>query len=171
MGSGCFFISPSSEMSHFVPLHKIFVLDAQLEGVLDESDPRGFCEKYFGALLKTIQMKELSPMSVSPTADLAAPGFSGVQELTTSHTSFHYFWEPHHPTKNPNVHIDLYSCAPFSYEDVVKVAHKHFGFATWTGNFIERTQDPEDRVTLLIKGEEDRITESVTMGVQEPAMV
>ncbi len=153
-------------MSHFVPLHKIFVLDALLTNVLDESDPNGFCKTYFGTLLKTIGMKELAPMSVSPTADLAAPGFSGVQELTTSHTSFHYFWEPHHPTKNPNVHIDLYSCAPFSYEDVIRVAHEHFGFATWTGNFIERTQDPRERITLELVGEGERAKESTVMSTE-----
>src|SRR3990167_10798857 len=110
--------------AHFVPLHKIFFLDAKLAGLIDESDPRGFCEKYFGKLLEAIQMKPLAPMSVSPAADLEAPGFSGVQELTTSHTSFHYFWEPGARTgsplrsategragqagKNPNVHIDIY---------------------------------------------------------------
>ncbi len=149
--------------SHFVPLHKIFFLDAKLKGLVDESDPRGFCEKYFGKLLEAIQMKQLAPLSVSPAADLEAPGFSGVQELTTSHTSFHYFWEPNHPTGNPNVHIDLYSCAPFSYEDVIRVANEHFGLAEWTGNFVERTINPQDRVSLLIKGKGDRIVESLAL--------
>lgn len=151
--------------AHFVPLHKIFFLDAKLAGLIDESDPRGFCEKYFGKLLEAIQMKPLAPMSVSPAADLEAPGFSGVQELTTSHTSFHYFWEPKARGGNPNVHIDLYSCAPFSYEDVIRVAHEHFGLAEWTGNFVERTIDPKNRVSLLIKGKGDRIIESLALGV------
>jgi hypothetical protein len=149
--------------SHFVPLHKIFFLDARLVGLLDESHPRAFCKAYFRKLLDTIQMKELAPLSVSPAADLDAPGFSGLQELTTSHTSFHYFWEPNHPTHNPNVHIDLYSCAPFSYEDVIRVAHEHFGFAEWTGNFVERTVDPRDRISLQIRGEGDMIIESTVL--------
>lgn len=153
-------------MQHFRPHHKIFILDAQLASVLDESDPKKFCTAFFGELLETIKMKRLAPMSVSPAADLDAPGFSGLQELTTSHTSFHYFWEPHHPTKNPNVHLDLYSCAPFSYEDVVRVAHKHFGLAEWTGNFIERTLNPLDRIALLITGKEDTIYESMELSAR-----
>ena len=159
-------------MSHFRPLHKIFFLDAVLKDVIDESNPQEFCRQYFGELLETIQMKPLAPMSVSPAADLEAPGFSGVQELTTSHTSFHYFWEPHAPGHNPNVHLDLYSCAPFSYEDVIRVAHKYFNFDSWTGNFVERMVDPRDRVSLLIQGEGDRIIESTAMspqGVQHSA--
>ena len=108
-------------------------------------------------------MKELSPMSVSPAEDLRAPGFSGMQELTTSHTSFHYFWEPNHPTKSPNVHIDIYSCAPFSYEDVLAVANKHFGLAEWTGNFIERCLNVNNRISLQLRGNGDTILENIAL--------
>lgn len=150
-------------MSHFRPLHKIFVLDAKLKGLIDETDPRGFAKRYFGALLQAIQMKPLAPMSVSPAADLDAPGFSGVQELTTSHTSFHYFWEPKVADPNPNVHIDLYSCAPFNFIDVLETAHKHFGLAEWTANFVERSMDPQERLTLLVRGEGANILEQVVL--------
>ena len=152
--------------THFCPLHKIFILDAALEDVLDENDPRSFCERYFGELLEAVQMKPLAPLSVSPATDPQAPGFSGMQELTTSHASFHYFWEPHHPTKNPNVHIDLYSCGPFSYEEVIRVAHSHFGFDEWTANFIERTLNPLDRIALQLKGRGHDIIESMALSAQ-----
>jgi hypothetical protein len=162
---------------HFRPLHKIFILDAVLEGLLDESDPRGFCEGYFEEIMEATHMKPLSQMSVCPTMDPRAPGFSGVQPLTTSHTSFHYFWEPEAKDPRPNVHLDLYSCSPFSYEDVVRVAHKHFRLAEWTGTFIDRDLDPRKRLTLQLRGREDAILEQfvLTTGKETrariPAMV
>ena len=143
----------------FVPSHRILIIDALLENCLDESDPAGFGRRYFEAILGAVRMKPLAPMSISRSVDSAAPGFSGVQEITTSHTSFHYFWEPHHPQKNPNVHIDLYSCAPFAYEDVIRVAHEHFQFAKWVGNYIERTLNPAERDALLIRGTGGNILE------------
>jgi S-adenosylmethionine/arginine decarboxylase-like enzyme len=148
---------------HFLPIHKIFVLDAELESLIDESNPQEFCKNYFTELLEAVGMKPLAPMSCSPAADPRAPGFSGVQELTTSHTSLHYFWEPHAATKNPNLHLDLYSCGPFAYEDVIRVAHKHFGLGEWTGNFIERQLNPLDRISLQIIGKGDLVQESVAM--------
>jgi len=154
-----------SEMANkfFRPLHRIFLLDAKLNTVLDESDPRGFCEAYFHELLEAIQMKRLAPLSVSPATDMEAPGFSAVQELTTSHTSFHYFWEPQAKGGNPNVHLDLYSCAPFDFGDILRVAHKHFGFAEWTANFIDREIDPRKRLSLQIKGKGDQIVEQLVL--------
>jgi len=143
----------------FVPSHRILIIDASLKNCLDESDPAEFSRRYFDAMLDAVRMKPLAPMSISRSVDSAAPGFSGVQEITTSHTSFHYFWEPHHPQKNPNVHIDLYSCAPFAYEDVIRVAHEYFQLAEWTGNYIERTLNPADRNTLLLHGMEGNILE------------
>ena len=164
-------------MAHFRPIHKIFVLDAKLEGLLDESNPRKFCEGYFTNIMEASEMKPLAPMSVCPTMDPRAPGFSGIQPLTTSHTSFHYFWEPDVPDPFPNVHLDLYSCSPFSYEDVIRVAHKHFGLAEWTGNFIDRSLDPAERMTLLLRGKGDTILEQIalssgkTVASRAPALV
>ena len=162
---------PVRGQSHFRPLHRIFVLDAKLSGLLDESNPRVFCSAYFGELLQVINMKPLAPMSVSPATDLAAPGFSGVQELTTSHTSFHYFWESEVSDPNPNVHMDLYSCAPFEFMDIIRVAHKHFGLGEWTANFIDRDIDPKKRMTLLIRGKGDTILEQLVLstGKEAPA--
>ena len=37
---------------------------------------------------------------------------------------------------NPNVHIDLYSCAPFNFTDVIENAHKHFGLGPWTAQYL-----------------------------------
>ncbi|HLC76407.1 MAG TPA: hypothetical protein VJB82_04815 [Candidatus Peribacterales bacterium] len=148
----------------FILSHRILIIDAKLKNCLDESDPKKFCREYFGALLEATQMKPLAPMSVSPAIDPSAPGFTAIQEITTSHTSFHYFWEPDHMTKNPNVHIDLYSCIPFLYEDVIRVAHKFFDFTEWTGNYIERSFDPKNRHSLLMRGEGDRIVERIVLG-------
>ena len=149
--------------AHITPIHKIFFLDAKLKSVLDESDVRGFCKKYFSDLLDAIKMFPLAPMSASPAADLGAPGFSGVQELTTSHTSFHYFWEPNHPTKNPNVHIDLYSCAPFEYRDLIRVANRHFDMEEWMGTLVERTIDSAKRSVMQVSGRGGDVLESVVM--------
>ena len=115
-------------------------------------------------------MKLLAPMSVSPATDLEAPGFSGVQELTTSHTSFHYFWEPNAPVKNPNVHIDLYSCAPFEFMDIIRVAHRHFGLGDWTANVIDRAYDPAERLSLLIRGESDVILKQLVLTAEQRAV-
>ncbi len=147
----------------FRPLHRIFLLDAKLNTVLNESNPWGFCEAYFDELLGAIRMKRLAPLSVSPATDVEAPGFSAVQELTTSHTSFHYFWEPQVKGGNPNVHLDLYSCAPFDFGDILRVAHKHFGFAEWTANFIDREIDPRKRLSLQIKGKGDETLEQLVL--------
>lgn len=144
-------------MEHFCPIHKIFLLDGTLESLLDESNPQEFAHHYFEELLATIGMQPLAPMSVSPAADLKAPGFSGIQELTTSHTSFHYFWEPDVPDPHPNIHIDLYSCAPFSHTDVIRIAHKHFHFHHWIANCIDRCLDPSQRMTRELIGEHDHI--------------
>mgnify|MGYP003333395775 CR=1 FL=1 len=122
-------------------------------------------------MMRATAMSPLAPMSVSPAADPAAPGFSGVQELTTSHTSFHYFWEPHHPTKNPNVHIDLYSCASFSYEDVLRTAHEHFNLGEWTATFVDRSMDPGERLTLELRGKGDQIIESTVLSATKEAAV
>ena len=142
-----------------------------LKDILDESNPYAFGKAYFEELLKTVEMKELAPISISPAADPRAPGFSGMQELTTSHASFHYFWDPNQTTKNPNVHIDLYSCAPFSYEDVIQVAHKHFNFSEWTGNFIERQLNVNDRISLQLNGSEDTVFESTVLSTPSGKVV
>lgn len=134
-----------------------------LEGLLDESNPRGFCKDYFEEVMEATRMKPLAEMSVCPTMDPRAPGFSGVQPLTTSHTSFHYFWEPETKDTNPNVHLDLYSCSPFSYEDVLCVAHKHFHLAEWTGTFIDRDVDPRKRLTLQLRGRGDTILDQLVL--------
>jgi hypothetical protein len=150
-------------MTPFRPLHRLFLLDGRLEGLIDESNPRTFCEAYFGELLATIKMKPLAPLSVSPATDLEAPGFSAVQELTTSHTTFHYFWEPHGKNSNPNLHLDLYSCAPYDFGDIIRVANKHFGLAEWTANFVDRDMDPRKRLSLEIRGKGDTILEQVVL--------
>ena len=158
-------------MAHFRPLHKIFILDALLQNLLDESNPRALGKAYFERLLETIQMKPLAPMSISLATDMEAPGFTGIQELTTSHTSFHYFWEPHAKGGNPNVHIDIYSCAPFSYEDVLRVAHGHFGLVDWAGTYIERAINPHERLTMQLRGKGDTVHERLvlTTGKEVPS--
>jgi S-adenosylmethionine/arginine decarboxylase-like enzyme len=148
---------------HFRPAHKIFILDAFLEDLLDESDPHSFSEQYFGELLFAIKMKPLAPLSVSPATDSAAPGFSGMQELTTSHTSFHYFWEPGRASPSPNVHIDLYSCAPFASEDVLRIAHQHFRLTEWVANYVERSLELSERLILQLQGKGDRILEQTVL--------
>lgn len=159
--------------SHFRPVHRIFLLDAHLESLVDESNPSEFCEFYFNEVMEATQMKPLAPMSVCPTMDPRAPGFSGVQPLTTSHTSFHYFWEPQTPGGDPNVHLDLYSCSPFSYEDIIRVAHKHFGLGVWTGTFIDRDLDPRKRLTLQLRGKGDAVLEQLvlTTGKEAPSRI
>ena len=91
------------------------------------------------------------PMAVSQAVDPRAPGFTGFQCLTTSHTSFHYF-APHSQATAARVHVDLYSCRPFRLEDVVAVADKHFSMGVWAATIVLRSPLETERSTYQVVG-------------------
>ena len=97
--------------------HKIFILDAELQKPLASENRRKIVENLVKDLLSTLDMKELGPLSFYDATDLDFPGWSFVQPITTSHITGHYFFEE--KTGKADIHIDIYSCKEFEWEDVV----------------------------------------------------
>lgn len=129
----------------------ILVLDGWLVAPLGASG-HALASAYFSDLLTTTEMKPLAPLSVSEAADLSLPGFSAIQELTTSHASFHYF-APTGAKPRPRLHLDLFSCRAFDVESVVQIAARHFGLGGWSGTFVLRSVDSAERQTWELAGE------------------
>jgi hypothetical protein len=127
--------------------HRIFVLDGPIP-LLDESHSQELTIAYTDDLLRGLKMERLGPLEFYPAIDLRAPGWSWIQPISTSHTSGHYWSAPGHP----NIHIDVYSCMPFSWEEVVRVVHEHFRLLDWTGTLVMREQDLRERAAMHIIG-------------------
>lgn len=127
--------------------HRIFVLDAPVP-LLDESRAREMTVAYSDHLLEMLRMERLGPLEFYPAIDLTAPGWSWIQPISTSHTSGHYWSAPGHP----NLHVDIYSCMPFSWEGVIQVAHEHFHLLDWTATLVMRETDLSKRTTFHIIG-------------------
>lgn len=160
--------SGTQALHHFSLSHRIFVLDT-LVPLLDESRAAEITTAYTDELLETMKMERLGPLEIYPAIDLSAPGWSWIQPISTSHTSGHYWSAP----GRPNLHIDAYSCMPFSHEDIIRVAHKHFGLLEWTASLVHRDLDPRKRLTLQLRGRGDAILDQVvlTAGKETPARV
>jgi hypothetical protein len=116
--------------------HEILILDALLEKELDESKMNEITRTLVEDLIQALGMKPLGPLEIYPAADLDYPGWSFIQPITTSHISGHYFIDT--DGKNPNIHIDIYSCKKFKWQKVVETAHQHLIFGKWYLTFIER---------------------------------
>lgn len=52
---------------------------------------------------------------------------------------------------------------PFSHEDIIRVAHKHFGLLEWTASLVHRDLDPQKRLTLQLRGRGDTILDQVVL--------
>ncbi len=127
--------------------HRIFALDT-LVPLLDESRAQEDAAAYSDHLLEVLGMERLGPFEFYPAIDLTAPGWSWIQPISTSHASGHYWSAP----GRPNLHIDVYSCMPFSWERVVKVAHEHFRLLDWTATLVMREFALKERTTTHIIG-------------------
>ncbi len=84
-------------------------------------------ERFIEELLSEIGMERLGALKFAEAQDLAEPGQSFVQMLTTSHCSLHFF------EKERTLYFDLYSCKDFEEGKVVGMLQKHFAISDWYG--------------------------------------
>ena len=115
--------------------HQIFILDANLLGHLNEKTYRESTQNLMNHLLQALKMKKLGPLQVFPAEDKRAPGWSFIQPITTSHVSGHYFEKP---GRFPHIHIDIYSCCFFRWQNIIDVLDQHLQLKDWSANFIKR---------------------------------
>ncbi len=135
--------------------HEMFILDANLKHVLDQSKMNEITKNLIKDLLAKLGMLELGPLAIFDATDPRAPGWSFIQPITTSHVSGHYFVEPN--GTNPNIHMDFYSCSSFDWKDVVEIVDKHLALAKWHGNFLYRKDIMVDRGVWEISGDGSQI--------------
>lgn len=131
--------------------HEMFILDANLKGLLDQTHMNEITNNLIDDLLKALGMAKLGKLEIYPAFDLRAPGWSFIQPITTSHISGHYFYEP--DGTNPNIHMDFYSCSSFDWKDIIPVIDKHLALAKWHGNFLYRKDVSTDRAVWEIGGD------------------
>jgi len=123
-----------------------------LEAGLDLAASEDLARAYFAELLEATGMEALAPLSVSPAVDDSMPGFSAIQELTTSHASFHYF-APTACDPAPRLHLDLFSCRAFELESFIRIAARHFHLAEWSATYVLRSIDAAARETWQLEGQ------------------
>lgn len=145
----------SQSQSSFGLLHEIFVLDAHLTTLLDQSRAGEITRNLIDKLLFALRMDELGELQIYPAADLRAPGWSFIQPITTSHISGHYFEKP---GRLPHIRMDFYSCCTVDWMKIIDIVNGHLSLADWRGTFIDRQieQDTERR-TLDIAGEGGKV--------------
>jgi S-adenosylmethionine decarboxylase len=129
--------------------HEIVIFDFLLKKPISPS----ICQKLLDELLVKLDMKKLADVRFYDALDLSEPGFSFIQPITTSHICGHYFsteQQPHH------LHLDIYSCKSFAWEEVFEVCKKNMRLGEWRGTKVIRD------LTLMqtctdIKGSGDKI--------------
>jgi len=151
--------SPSPGSDPGTSCDAILVVDGRLTRTLELTDSVALARAYFAELLQATSMKPLAPLSVSSAMDPALPGFSAIQELTTSHASFHYF-APTTSRPAPRVHLDLFSCRAFALESVLQIAARHLHLAEWAATYVVRSTAVLDRQTWELEGEGGLVRQS-----------
>tara|TARA_Y100000310_G_scaffold310162_1_gene355094 strand:- start:670 stop:1194 length:525 start_codon:yes stop_codon:yes gene_type:complete len=155
--------TPSS--SNFSLVHEIFILDAHLTYVLDQSKAVETTKKLVNALLTILRMEELGDLQIYNGLDPRAPGWSFIQPITTSHISGHYFEKP---GRLPHIRMDFYSCSRVHWKKIIKIVNEHLGMADWRGTFIDRQIEPgATRHSLDIAGKGDMIVHEVPLGTHD----
>lgn len=149
-----------NDSDNFALSHQLLVIDANLVAPLSEPHQKEITENFVYELLGALGMEELGPLEVYPAVDDRAPGWSFIQPITTSHVSGHYFAAP---GDHPHIHLDIYSCDGFDWEEVIAVADKHFGFRDWGGNFVERKTDGNQRQITTLIGDGPKIVERIEL--------
>ena len=115
--------------------HELFVVDASLRVPLNEGEKEAIANSLVKALLAGLGMKKLGPLQIYPATDLRAPGWTFLQPITTSHNRGHYFvW----PMGDPNIHIDIYSCASVNWRRAMSVLSRTLPLANWKATFVRR---------------------------------
>ncbi len=139
----------TAETAELVLEHHMVVLDANLKKLLDPEQKQTLTGALIRDLLTTLKMEPLGELSIYDAVDLRAPGWSFVQAITTSHISGHYFEKP---GRLPHVHLDIYTCKPLQFEQVLRVVDHHLHLANWVGTFICRDMDLGQRRTWELQG-------------------
>lgn len=134
--------------------HEIFILDANLVKLLNESTYKQDTKRLVDDLLKTLEMEPLGPLQVLMALDQRAPGWSFIQPITTSHISGHYFEKP---GRFPHLHLDIYSCCSFQWQLVINKLDFHLGLKDWSANFITRHTKLDQRKIISLSGTGSKI--------------
>ena len=151
--------------SHFGLLHEILVLDAHLKHPLEATNPKPLVRELVDTLLTTLRMEELGELQIYPATDLRAPGWSFIQPITTSHISGHYFEKP---GRQPNIHMDIYSCCSVNWMKSIDIINEYLHLADWRATFIDRQIELNaPRNMLEIAGEGGRIFSEATLQAQD----
>lgn len=129
--------------------HQILILDLKLNEYVIQENVKLFVQSLITELLNELNMKELGEFEFYPATDVEYPGWSFIQPITTSHISGHYF---EYEDKKASLHVDIYSCKKFDFENVIRLLAKYFHIAEWSGNFITRNVDPLKREIHSIAG-------------------
>ena len=131
--------------------HEMFIVDANLKSVLDQSRMNEITNALIDDLLKELGMAKLGKLEIYDATDPRAPGWSFLQPITTSHISGHYFFEP--DGSNPNIHMDFYSCCSFDWKMIIPILDRHLGLAKWHGDFLYRRDVLMERTYWEISGD------------------
>ena len=147
--------------------HHMVVLDANLRQLLNPAEKRTLTGALVDDLLSTLRMDPLGELEIYEAVDLRAPGWSFVQAITTSHISGHYFEKP---GLRPHVHLDIYTCKPLRFQQVLCVVDRHLKLAEWVGTFICRDMDLGQRRVWEMQGYGSRLVRRrlLEAGVNQP---
>ena len=137
-------------MTSFQLHHEHVIFDAHLQYPLNEEHAQQITSALVTDLLNLLHLQPLGPLELYPASDSRAPGWSFIQSITTSHISGHYFRAP---GDYPHLRLDIYSCRPMQWQQIVLAMHKHCVLGTWTGTFIEREIDTGMRKTYDLAGD------------------
>lgn len=139
--------------------HEMLILDTYLKHALDQSRMDEITNNLIDELISELGMEKLGPLEIYPATDPRAPGWSFIQPITTSHISGHYFIET--DGKNPNIHMDFYSCKHFSWKQIIPIVDKHLALAKWHADFLFRKDVKAERSIWEISGEGQEILADV----------
>lgn len=130
-------------------VHEHFILDANLGEALSYRNRNEITEKLVFSLMEALKMHPLGKLETYDATDPQYPGWSFIQPITTSHISGHYFEESEKPS---HLHLDIYSCKIFDWNEVIKIVHEQLNLAKWTANYIIRANESSLRTIQVIEG-------------------
>lgn len=129
-------------------LHKILIIDAELQNPLPERDYHQFVENLAVEMMYVLDMKPLGPLSIFEALDKSEPGWSFIQPITTSHISAHYFSKP---DPKPHIHIDIYSCKNFNATIATKKLASLLKFGKTATTVLSRTMTKNRKGVSTLK--------------------
>jgi S-adenosylmethionine/arginine decarboxylase-like enzyme len=97
-------------------------------------------------LVARVRMKVLAPASVAYCDEEGNVGWTGVILLTTSHSTIH-IWNNPKPELS-ELQFDIYSCAPYTAEEVIDFISSRFDVAELQWKYLDR----DSGLNLLCEG-------------------